>query len=303
MTDAAVRRRLLVEREPALLRCGDVLDDDPVTVAPGTPEDEIIALLAARHVRAAAIVDGDRFVGPTVVAAPAPTVTAIVLAGGRGKRLQPYTDKVPKPLLQVGRTSPLERVLEGLHTAGFDDVFLAVHYMADAIEARVGDGSRFGLRVTYIHEPGLLGSAGALGLLEDEPAGPVLVTNSDQITNLSMARLVDYHLAEQAEITVASVPFAVDVPYGVFDLRGTELVGLQEKPTVRLPCNAGYYVVDPGVIAQVPRGEPFTMVDLMEKVMRGGGRVVVFPMVETWIDIGSPEELEQALLWSATEDM
>jgi NDP-sugar pyrophosphorylase family protein len=280
-----------------------VLDAEPVAVAPDTPDDEVIALLAARHVRAAAIVDGDRFVGPTVVPAPAPEVTAIVLAGGRGKRLQPYTDKVPKPLLQVGRTSPLERVLEGLHAAGFDDVFLAVHYMAEAIEDRVGDGSRFGLRVTYLREPGLLGSAGALGLLEHDPTGPVIVTNSDQITNLSMARLVDYHLAEQADITVASVPFAIDVPYGVFDLRGTELVGLQEKPTVRLPCNAGYYVVDPGVISQVPRGEPFTMVDLMESVMRGGGRVVVFPMVETWIDIGSPEELEQALLWSATEDV
>jgi NDP-sugar pyrophosphorylase family protein len=171
------------------------------------------------------------------------------------------------------------------------------------IEDRIGDGARFGVPVTYIREEEPLGSAGALALLEDEPPGPVIVTNSDQITNLSMARLVDYHLAEQAEVTVAAMSFDVDVPYGVFDLRGTELVGLREKPTVRLPCNAGYYVVDPGVITQIPKGEYFTMVDLMESVMRGGGRVVVFPMVETWIDIGTPEELEQALLWSATEDV
>ncbi|HUS60565.1 MAG TPA: sugar phosphate nucleotidyltransferase, partial [Acidimicrobiales bacterium] len=257
----------------------------------------------SRHVRVAAIVDGDRFIGQTNVAAPTPEVSAMVLAGGKGERLQPLTFKVPKPLLQVGRTSPLERVLEGLHAARVEQVWIALNYMAEMVEDRVGDGSHYGVRVRYIHEEEPLGSAGALSLFEDEPPGPVIVTNSDQITNLSMARLVDYHLAEQADVTVASVPFSVDVPYGVFDLRGAELVGLKEKPTVRFPCNAGYYVVDPGVLSHVPKGELFTMVDLMESVMRGGGRVAVFPMVETWIDIGTPEELEQALLWSATEDV
>lgn len=303
ITDAAVRRRLLTEAEPGALVCGDVLDAEPVSVAPGTSDDDVIALLAARHVRSAAIVDGDRFVGQTIVEAPVPPVSAMVLAGGKGERLQPLTFKVPKPLLQIGRTSPLERVLEGLHAARVTDVWIALNYMAEMIEDRVGDGSHYGVRVQYLHEEQPLGSAGALSLLEDEPPGPVIVTNSDQITNLSMARLVDYHVAEQADITVASIPFAVNVPYGVFDLRGAELVGLKEKPTVRFPCNAGYYVVDPGVISLVPRDTWFGMTDLMETVMRGGGRVVVFPMVETWIDIGSPEELEQALLWSATEDV
>ena len=303
ITDAAVRRRILTEADPAQLRCGDVLDDDPVAVAPGTPDDEIRALLASRHVRVAAIVEGERFLGQTTVDAPVPPVMAMVLAGGKGERLQPLTFTVPKPLLQVGRTSPLERVLEGLNASRVDDVWIAVNYMAEMIEDRVGDGARFGLRIQYIHEDEPLGSAGALSLLDDEPPGPVIVTNSDQITNMSFARLVDYHLAEQADVTVASTSFDVDVPYGVFELQGTELVGLREKPTVRLPCNAGYYVVDPGSIGLIPRGEYFTMVDLMESVMRGGGRVAVFPMVETWIDIGTREELEQALLWSATEDV
>jgi dTDP-glucose pyrophosphorylase len=303
ITDANIRRRLLVEPEPGALRCGDVLDDDPVVVAPGTSDADIVALLAARHVRLAAVVDGDRLVGQTTVEAPVPPVSAMVLAGGKGERLHPLTFKVPKPLLQVGRTTMLERVLEGLHASRVEDVWLAVNYMAEMIEDRVGDGAHYGLRVRYVREEQPLGTAGALALLEDEPPGPVIVTNSDQITTLSMARLVDYHQAEQADVTVAAMSFDVDVPYGVFDLRGTELVGLREKPTVRLPCNAGYYVIDPGVIAQIPKGEHFTMVDLMESVMRIGGRVVVFPMVETWIDIGTPEELEQALLWSATEDV
>lgn len=303
ITDANVRRRLLTEADPAALVCGDVLDDEPVIVAPGTPDDEIQALLSARHVRVAAIVDGEHYVGQTTVEVAMPPVTAMVLAGGKGERLQPLTFSVPKPLLQVGRTSPLERVLEALHASRVDDVWIAVNYMAEMIEDRVGDGSRFGLRIRYIHEDEPLGSAGALSLLEDEPPGPVIITNSDQITNMSFARLVDYHLTEQADVTVASTSFDVQVPYGVFELEGTELVGLKEKPTVRLPCNAGYYVVDPGSIALIPKAEYFTTVDLMETVMRGGGRVAVFPMVETWIDIGNKEDLEQALLWSATEDV
>ncbi len=254
ITDAAVRRRLLTEPDPAELACGDVLDDDPVAVAPGTPDAEVQALLASRHVRVAAIVHGERFVGQTTVDAPVPLASAVALAGGRGERLQPLTFKVPKPLLQVGRTSILERTLEGLHASRVDDVWLAVNYMAEMIEERIGDGSQYGLRVAYLREHEPLGSAGPLSLLEDEPPGPVIVTNTDQITNLSFARLVDYHVAEQADITVASFSFEVAVPYGVLDLRGSELVGLQEKPTVRLPCNAGYYVVEPSLVAKIPMG-------------------------------------------------
>lgn len=303
ISDANVRRRLLVETEPGELRCGDVLDDEPIAVGSDATDDEVRALLATHHVRTAAVIDGGRFVGATTVQANAPDVSAMVLAGGKGERLHPLTFKVPKPLLQVGRTSPLERVLEGLHRSQVERVWLAINYMADVIVERIGDGTHYGVHVQYILEDEPLGSAGALSMLDDDPPGPVIVTNSDQITNLSMARLVDYHLAEQADITVASMSFDVAVPYGVFDLRGADLVALREKPTVRFPCNAGYYVVDPGVIPQIPKGELFTMVDLMEKVLAGGGRVAVFPMVETWIDIGSPEELEQALLWSATEDV
>lgn len=300
ITDAAVRRRILVENDPSLLRCGDVLDDEPVAVAPGTPDDEIVAVLTTRHVRVAAVVDGDRFVGPTTVQAPAPLASAVALAGGKGERLQPLTFKVPKPLLQVGRATILQRVLESLHESGIDDVWLAVNYMADVIEERIGDGTRHGLRVRYIHEDQPLGSAGSLSLLPGEPAGPVIVTNTDQITKMSFARLVDYHVTERADVTVAAVPFEVSVPYGVLELTDGELTGLAEKPTVRFPCNGGYYVVDPGAISLIPKGEPFTMVDLMQAIMKGGGRVAVFPIVELWLDIGNPDDLEKALLWSAT---
>ncbi|MEN3271903.1 MAG: hypothetical protein V7636_664 [Actinomycetota bacterium] len=304
ITDAAVRRRLLVAADVTTILCGDVLDDEPVVVTPDATDDDVRALLAARYVRSAAIVDGDRFVGQTIVEAPVPAASAVALAGGKGERLQPYTFKVPKPLLQVGRTSILERTLEGLHASRIDDVWLAVNYMADMIEERIGDGAQYGLNVQYLRENEPLGSAGPLALLPEEPRGPVVITNTDQITGMSFARLVDYHVAEQADVTVAAVPFEVSIPYGVFELHNGELTGLSEKPTVRFPCNAGYYVVDPGAVARIPKGEYYTTVDLMQEVLREGGRVAVFPIVELWQDIGNPDDLEKALLWSATgEDM
>lgn len=300
ITDAAVRRRLLTDPDPTALTCGDVLDAEAVAVAPGTSDDDVRALLSARNVRVAAIVDDDRFVGQSTVPAPKPPVTAMALAGGKGERLQPLTFKVPKPLLQVGGRSILERTLDTIHASGIDDVWLAVNYMAEMIEERIGDGSQYGLDVRYLHEEAPLGSAGPLTLLEDEPPGPVVITNTDQITNLSFARMVDYHLAEQADITVAAMTFEVPVQYAVFELENGELTGVAEKPTLRLPCNAGYYVVDPGKIGLIPRGEWYGMPDLMDAVMREGGRVVVFPMVERWLDIGTPDDLEKALLLYAT---
>ena len=299
ITDAVVRRRLLVAPDPATVLCGDVLDAEPVVVEPDANDDEVRALLASRHVRTAAIVDDGRYVGATAVEASVPVASAVALAGGRGERLQPLTFKVPKPLLQVGRTSILERTLEGLSASGIHDVWLAVNYMADMIEQRIGDGSRYGLDVRYLHEEQPLG-VGSLALLPDEPPGPVVVTNTDQITGMSFARLVDYHVAEQADVTVAAVPFEVAVPYGVLELANGELTGIAEKPTVRFPCSGGYYVVDPGAIALIPPNELFTIVDLMHAIMGRGGRVAVFPIVELWLDIGNPDDLERALLWSAT---
>lgn len=229
-----------------------------------------------------------------------PEVTAVLMAGGRGSRLQPLTFKVPKPLLMVGRTSILERLLECLFAAGIRDIWISVNYMAEQIEERIGDGRRFGVDVRYLREDEPLWTAGALSLLPEPTAGPLLVLNTDQITSLNFRRMVDYHLDEQAVITVAAVPYDVEVPYGVLDVDGTRLVSVQEKPTTRFQCNAGFYVVDPSVLPMIPGGQPLTMPSLMQEVLDRGMKVAVFPVVEKWIDIGTPEDLQQALLTFAT---
>jgi dTDP-glucose pyrophosphorylase len=303
VTDRSVRRALATSTDWPALRTGDVLDPTPVAVSPRTPAAEVRTLLEQAHVRAAAVVEGDRVVGSRSLAdvggAP-PPVSAVVMAGGKGTRLQPLTDKVPKPLLAVGRASILERLLENFNEAQVAEVWLAVNYMSDMIEERIGDGSQWGVRARYLHERHPLHTAGALGLLPERPPGPVLVTHADQVTTLPFARMVDFHLAEEAAITVGAFYHEVDVPYGVLRLDDVDLTAIDEKPTLRFPCFAGFTVLDPSVIDLVPPETVFSMVDLIAAARDDGRRVVVFPIVEMWLDIGNWEDLNRALLWSVT---
>jgi NDP-sugar pyrophosphorylase family protein len=265
LDDIAVRRALLATDDPAALRVRDVLalGDAPARVA------------------------------------TAPS-TVVVMAGGRGERLRPLTDHLPKPLLAVGRTTILERLLERLFASGFTDVWLAVNYMADKIETTIGDGSHWGLRVRYLREDEPLHTAGALSLLPERPSGPIVVLNADQVTQLSFARMVDFHVAEGAAVTVGVFFHEEEVKYGVVELDGNAVTGIREKPTLRWPCNAGFYVIDPAMLDLVPDGEPFTMPQLTEAALAGGHRVVAFPIVETWLDIGNFDDLNHALLWFVT---
>ena len=238
------------------------------------------------------------------VDAPAPTsagpVTAVLMAGGKGSRLGELTTKVPKPLLTIGRTTILERLLESLFAANITDVWISVNYMAEQIEGRIGDGEGYGVQVRYLREEEPLWNAGALGLLPERPQGPVLVLNTDQITTLNFARLVEYHLAEEAAITVASIPYDVEVPYGVLAVEGTRLTAIQEKPRTRFQVNAGFIAVRPDVIDMVTPGQPMNMVELMEEAMARGMKVAVFPLLEKWLDVGTPDDLQQALLLFVT---
>jgi NDP-sugar pyrophosphorylase family protein len=265
ISDVNVRRAFLTVDDPSALRVADVLDAEP----------------GARR------------------SAPAPA-TVVVMAGGRGERLRPLTDHLPKPLLAVGRTTILERLMERLFESGFTDVWLAVNYMADKIEATIGDGARWGMRVRYLREDEPLHTAGALSLLPERPTDPIVILNADQVTGLSFARMVDYHQAEQAAVTIGVFFHEEQLKYGVVDLDGNTVTGMQEKPTLRWPCNAGFYVIDPAMLDLVPPATPFTMPELAEAAMAAGHKVVAFPIVETWLDIGNFDDLNSALMWFVT---
>lgn len=302
VTDAALRSAALLGADHGSA-ISDVSRSVPIWVRRGEDAAVVAALVAEHHLSMVPVVDGGAVVGVRTASEVgldrAPT-TAVILAGGRGSRLAPLTDKVPKPLLSVGGRTILERILENLALAGITVVHLAVNYMAEVFEERLGDGSAAGVHLTYLHEHEPLDTAGALSLLPTTPPGPVLVMNADQISSLRFDRLVEHHTRAGSAITVAAFEHAVDVPYGVLQLDGAGVTGIEEKPTLRMPCNAGIYVLDPEVLALVPPATPYQMPALISAAMERGMAVGAFPIIERFIDIGTREELDKALLWFAT---
>ncbi|HVE94136.1 MAG TPA: sugar phosphate nucleotidyltransferase [Acidimicrobiales bacterium] len=244
------------------------------------------------------VVEGGKLVD--VLTSERPTVDAMVMAGGRGRRLRPFTDKVPKPLLTLGTTTIVERILANLAVAGVEDAWLALNYKASLFERRIRDGKHVGLRVQYVREESPLGNAGALAMLPARGAQHVFITNADIITGLDYARLFDFHRAHGGLVTMACVSFATTLKYGVVRTKGTVLDRMEEKPELRFLCNAGMYVLDRSVLKLVPKNTFIEMPTVLERVRAKGEPVHIFPLIEDWVDAGSPEEFQEVLFRFAT---
>jgi NDP-sugar pyrophosphorylase family protein len=220
-------------------------------------------------------------------------VSAVVMAGGFGSRLQPLTDTVPKPLLPIGDQPLIERTIEQLRDAGIQRVYLATHYKSEAFAQHFGSGEGFGVNIEYVDEERPLGTAGALGKLNGTRE-PLLVINGDIVTSLNYRAMLAFHRENRAQMTVGVRQFEFDVPYGVVATEGVEISGIAEKPTRRMFINAGIYLLEPEVCSLVPQDRRFDMPDLITALIAEGKRVVAFPISEYWIDIGYPEDYEKA---------
>lgn len=304
VTDAEIRRAVLaghgMDTEISAL-----MSTRPLTVGALTPDADVASVLTTRRIRAVAVVEGGELVGVkslTHLPEGDRPRTAVIMAGGRGSRLRPVTDKVPKPLLKVGSKSIVERLIAGLCAAGIEEVFLAVNYLAELFEQRLGTGDDLGVAVRYLREEHAMGTAGALSLLPPGDYGPILVVNGDILTTVDLSRLFDFHWRNQGAITVAGVDYRSPIPYGV--LRNVEhhLLAIEEKPERRDFCSAGIYVLRPDVLRLLPPEEALGMPELIAEVLAEGGAVHVFPIVEAWYDIGETAQFERVLVRFATGD-
>ena len=225
--------------------------------------------------------------------------TAVVMAGGKGSRLKPYTDSVPKPLVEVGGQSLIVSLLNQLKKNGFSRVYVSVNHMAQMIMDRLGDGTEFGLDLDYLQEDIPLGTAGSLSLIPEKPDKPILVTNADLRTACNFRSLVAFHEEQDASITVAVRSYTHEVPFGVIEIENHEIVALREKPILESKVSAGIYCLSPDVLSRVAKNEYLDMPDLIrEQLEAGSARIVPFPIHEEWADIGRPEDLERARLAS-----
>lgn len=218
-----------------------------------------------------------------------------LMAGGFGTRLQPLTANCPKPLLNVGDKSILEIIIENFVHAGFHRFFISTHYMPEMIRDRIGDGTRWGVEIHYVHEEQPLGTGGALGLLpKDNIREPMFMMNGDLLTNLDFTKLLDFHENHGGLATMCVREYEHRVPYGVIESDGLRVMKMVEKPSYRYFINAGIYVLSPQILEAVGRGQRIDMPALLEQQMSANRLINIFPLHEYWLDIGHMDDFQRA---------
>jgi NDP-sugar pyrophosphorylase family protein len=218
----------------------------------------------------------------------------IILAGGKGIRLAPYTTSIPKPLVPVGDHPILEIILKQLRHFGFYDIELAVGHMANIIEAYFQDGSKYGLKIHYNLEDKPLGTAGPLTLIPDLEDN-FLVMNSDDLTDLNYRDFFNYHLDHQAGVTIAMYTKKQQISLGVLEVnKQNQLTNYTEKPTFNFQVSMGIYAFKKQALKYIPRSSYFDFPDLIQIMLQNGERVTCYQHDGYWLDIGRPEDYEEA---------
>lgn len=220
--------------------------------------------------------------------------SVVIMAGGKGSRLRPYTEKCPKPMLLVDGSPMLEIILKHCITDGFRKFYISVNYLKEQIIEYFGDGSAWGVSIEYLIEGQPLGTAGSLKLITEQLQLPFVVMNGDVLTRFRLRQLIQFHAQHRAMATVCVREHTTTIPFGVVSVEGIELSGFEEKPTYRHLVNAGIYVIDPGLLELLPNGISTDMPSLLENAQIDNHRVVVCPIHEYWIDVGRPETLREA---------
>lgn len=300
LSDGDVRRAILKGTALDAPAVGQAMNRRFISVNAAAGRAEVLDLMRSLSIGVVPVLDAKRRLTGLhllyeLIGASLKPNAAVLMAGGKGMRLRPLTYDIPKPMLPVAGRPILERLVLQLVGSGIRKVYLAVNYLGHVIEKHFADGSAFGCSIEYLREKAPLGTAGPLSLL---PAAarehPVLVMNGDLVTEVDVSRVLSFHGEGGYALTTMLKPYQVEIPFGVAEVRGSELVGMREKPREQHLVNTGMYVVGPNALGLVPKAKPFTMPELIEACTRRRMKVGAFQMDGEWIDVGRHETLKQA---------
>lgn len=220
--------------------------------------------------------------------APIP-VSALIMAGGKGERLRPATLTTPKPLLEINGRPIIDYVVERLRNSGIEQITVACRYLAEQLIAHFS-----GSNVKCIVEQQPLGTIGALSMMAEPLTDYIVVMNCDLLTTIDISEMLDFLIAQEADVAIATVPYTVQVPYAILETEGTIVKSLQEKPSYTFYANAGIYLLHKSVIDMIQPDKRIDAPELIERAINSGKRVVSFPLKGTWVDIGTPADFSYA---------
>jgi len=312
-TDGDLRRALLAHHSMTT-PIEVVMNKDPVRADLNSSKQELINLMRHESIEHLPLTapDGklanfvtlsDLMLGKEI--AQSGPQTALLMAGGFGKRLQPLTNRIPKPLVKVGTKPIVQYIVEGLQNAGFGRVIVSLHYKGEMIRKFLGSGEQFGVQIEYLEEETPLGTAGCLGSVSpklDEES--LLVMNADLLTGVDYRALMNAHDAEKSAVTFCVRPYQVVIPFGVFTNTAADgALFIEEKPTKTFNVNAGIYVFSRATLAAVEPDENLSMPELINRLHQQGRPISLYPIVEDWLDIGTPDSLMEARAQMEVQDI
>lgn len=298
--DGDVRRAILrgarVDRAGTV---GQAMNQPFKWVGPSVSRAEVLDLMRAFRIAQLPVLDGSgRMVGVHLLEELLGSVErpnrAVIMAGGKGTRLRPLTEHVPKPMLKVAGRPILERLVLHLVGYGIRDIFLSINYLGEVIESHFGDGSAFGCKIRYLRETTPLGTGGALSLLPGGSDDPIVVMNGDLVTQVRVDELLDFHERGSFTATMCVRPHQYEVPFGVAEVEGQRLRGLREKPTEQVLANVGIYVLSSSALRLIPKKREFPITELFETCLQKKLPVGAYVLEGDWIDVGRPDQLRHA---------
>lgn len=220
-------------------------------------------------------------------------IDAVLMAGGKGERLRPLTEKTPKPLLEVGGKSIIDYNIDSLMENGIKHISVTVNYLHEQLEEHFAEPVN-GVKIDCIKEPQFLGTMGATQFVTKFYNDVVLVMNSDLFTNIDYEDFYLHFKEHDADMSVAAVPYSISVPYGIFELEGRNIKGVKEKPVYNYFANAGIYLIKRELLENMPKNTFYNATDLLNDAVAAGKTVIRYPITGYWLDIGSHEEYKKA---------
>lgn len=221
-------------------------------------------------------------------------IDVVVMAGGLGSRLKPLTDKTPKPLLKIGDKTIIDYNIDRLRSFGVDDFWISVGYLADQIKKHFGNGKSRNVNIDYVTEDTPLGTIGAVSKINNFKHDYILVTNSDILTNLNYENFFEDFIEKDADLSVVTIPYKVNIPYAVLETSNEKILSFKEKPSYTYYSNGGIYLIKKSILEYIPKNSFFDSTDLMEKLISEDKKVMSYPFIGYWLDIGKHEDLKKA---------
>jgi dTDP-glucose pyrophosphorylase len=295
IVDGDIRRAML---RGAVLKdsATKIINRNAITILPGVSRFNALKLMESWNVSHLPVVDNAGKLCGLQLAADSlfggnRTNIFLIMAGGFGTRMGAETIKTPKPMLEVAGKPMLEHLIMQAKKSGFVNFAISVYHQGKVIEDYFGDGSLLGIRITYLREQHPLGTAGSLTLLNPAPTEPVVVSNADLVSTVDFGAVLDFHVNQCSDITIAVQDHELQNPFGVVKVSHDKVIEIVEKPIISSKISAGIYVLDPSVIASIPRDESCDMPFVLQNALSRKLTITPFQLHEDWMDVGRHSDL------------